>query len=112
MATTERHPAPLARGQPGLHIWKSLRSQDMADVAMTALSEALRDRYVIEGELGRGGMGVVLLACNLRHNRLALRDGSEMQPNYHPQRFESPGESPATQAGIVRQRTCPLGLNA
>jgi tetratricopeptide (TPR) repeat protein len=35
----------------------------------TQLAEALRDRYVIERELGRGGMAVVYLAQDSRHHR-------------------------------------------
>jgi serine/threonine-protein kinase len=35
----------------------------------TALVDALRDRYTIERELGRGGMAVVFLARDLRHER-------------------------------------------
>jgi eukaryotic-like serine/threonine-protein kinase len=38
-------------------------------VAPTTLAEALRDRYTLEGELGRGGMAVVFLARDLRHDR-------------------------------------------
>jgi len=51
------------------------------------LREALADRYMIERELGRGGMSVVDLARDLRHNRpvalkilqpeVAARSGSE-----------------------------------
>src|SRR5687768_6296754 len=33
------------------------------------LAEALRDRYVLERELGRGGMATVYLATDLRHDR-------------------------------------------
>ncbi len=33
------------------------------------LTEALRDRYHIEHELGRGGMTIVYLAHDLRHDR-------------------------------------------
>ncbi|MGH7631085.1 MAG: protein kinase domain-containing protein [Gemmatimonadales bacterium] len=38
-------------------------------VAPAALAEALRDRYTFERELGRGGMAVVFLARDLRHER-------------------------------------------
>jgi tetratricopeptide (TPR) repeat protein len=34
-----------------------------------ALADALRDRYLLERELGRGGMAVVYLARDLRHER-------------------------------------------
>ena len=40
----------------------------MADIP-TQLAEALRDRYVIERELGRGGMATVYLARDLKHSR-------------------------------------------
>jgi eukaryotic-like serine/threonine-protein kinase len=33
------------------------------------LTDALRDRYVIERELGRGGMATVYLARDLKHDR-------------------------------------------
>src|SRR6478735_7798892 len=36
----------------------------------TALSAALAERYLIERELGRGGMATVFLARDLRHDRL------------------------------------------
>jgi len=36
----------------------------------TALTKALRDRYVVEREIGRGGMATVFLARDLRHDRL------------------------------------------
>jgi eukaryotic-like serine/threonine-protein kinase len=34
-----------------------------------ALAEALRDRYILERELGRGGMATVYLALDVKHNR-------------------------------------------
>ena len=33
------------------------------------LTDALRDRYVIERELGKGGMATVYLAQDLKHDR-------------------------------------------
>jgi len=37
--------------------------------AVQRLSAALGDRYVIEGELGAGGMATVYLAYDVRHDR-------------------------------------------
>ena len=39
-------------------------------VVTSALADALRDRYLLERELGRGGMATVYLARDLRHDRL------------------------------------------
>jgi len=39
-------------------------------VVPSALADALRDRYLIERELGRGGMATVYLARDLKHGRL------------------------------------------
>ena len=39
------------------------------DEVAPALAEALRDRYAIERELGRGGMATVYLARDPRHDR-------------------------------------------
>ena len=41
----------------------------MAPVNSPLLADALRDRYVLERELGRGGMATVYLARDLRHDR-------------------------------------------
>ena len=38
-------------------------------VASAARAEALKDRYTLERDLGRGGMAVVYLARDLRHDR-------------------------------------------
>src|SRR4051812_1067428 len=41
---------------------------------ISSLSEALRDRYLLERELGRGGMATVYLARDLKHDRpIALK---------------------------------------
>jgi serine/threonine protein kinase/Tfp pilus assembly protein PilF len=40
------------------------------DVSASLLADALHDRYVVESELGRGGMAVVYLARDLKHERL------------------------------------------
>ena len=42
----------------------------MTDGTAAALADALRDRYTIERELGRGGMATVYLAHDLKHDRL------------------------------------------
>jgi serine/threonine protein kinase len=41
----------------------------VAAVTSSLLADALRDRYVLERELGRGGMAVVYLALDLKHKR-------------------------------------------
>jgi len=55
-----------------------------------ALRDALADRYAIERELGRGGMAVVFLAQDLRHDRpvaLKLLLG-ELAATLGPERFQ------------------------
>ena len=41
----------------------------MTDLTASALADALRDRYVLERELGRGGMATVYLAHDTKHDR-------------------------------------------
>ena len=41
----------------------------MPDAIVTALADALRERYLLEPELGRGGMATVYLAHDVRHDR-------------------------------------------
>ena len=43
-------------------------SRGVADIPIQ-LAEALRDRYSLERELGRGGMATVYLAEDLKHRR-------------------------------------------
>ncbi|HEY3117466.1 MAG TPA: protein kinase, partial [Chloroflexota bacterium] len=54
-----------------------------------AFSEALRDRYRIERELGRGGMATVYLAQDLKHHRpVALKVlRPELSATLGPERF-------------------------
>ena len=53
------------------------------------LAEALRDRYILERELGRGGMATVYLAHDLRHDRpVALKVlRPELAATLGPERF-------------------------
>lgn len=58
--------------------------------AEVQLEVALRDRYVLQRELGRGGMATVYLARDLRHDRLvALKVlHAELAATLGPERFE------------------------
>jgi tetratricopeptide (TPR) repeat protein len=60
----------------------------VADIA-GQLREALRDRYLLERELGRGGMATVYLARDLKHDRLvALKVlHPELAATVGPERF-------------------------
>ncbi|HEY9505720.1 MAG TPA: serine/threonine-protein kinase, partial [Gemmatimonadales bacterium] len=54
------------------------------------LADALRDRYVLDRELGRGGMATVYLAQDLRHDRpVALKVlHAELAATLGPERFQ------------------------
>jgi hypothetical protein len=56
----------------------------------TALFDALKDRYALERELGRGGMATVYLARDLRYDRLvALKVlHGELAQSLGPERFQ------------------------
>jgi serine/threonine-protein kinase len=46
----------------------------MVTAVDSRLTDALRDRYLIERELGQGGMATVYLAQDLKHDRkVAIR---------------------------------------
>jgi eukaryotic-like serine/threonine-protein kinase len=55
-------PGPTLRAVP-------YQGPTVTDVTGSRLADALRDRYVIERELGRGGMATVYLARDMRHDR-------------------------------------------
>ena len=61
----------------------------MADSSL-GLAEALRDRYLIERELGAGGMATVYLAHDVRHDRkVALKVlRPELAVSLGPERFQ------------------------
>ena len=58
--------------------------------AAAALADALRDRYALDRELGRGGMATVYLARDLKHDRLvALKVlHAELATTLGPERFQ------------------------
>jgi serine/threonine-protein kinase len=58
-------------------------------VQPAALADALRDRYLLERELGRGGMATVYLAHDLKHDRpVALKAlHPELAASLGPERF-------------------------
>src|SRR5215204_7552647 len=62
----------------------------MADSSLQGLAEALRDRYLIERELGAGGMATVYLAHDVRHDRkVALKVlRPELAVSLAPERFQ------------------------
>ena len=47
----------------------SLTFRGLVAVQPAALADALRDRYLLERELARGGMATVYLARDLKHDR-------------------------------------------
>jgi hypothetical protein len=57
--------------------------------ALSSLNDALRDRYLLERELGRGGMATVYLARDLKHERpVALKVlRPELAASLGPERF-------------------------
>ena len=62
----------------------------VTDAMGSALADALRDRYRLERELGRGGMATVYLAHDLKHDReVALKlMHPELAATIGPERFQ------------------------
>jgi serine/threonine-protein kinase len=57
--------------QPSRIIWRPLPppSPTLSDALLSRLRDALRDRYLVERELGEGGAATVYLARDIRHDR-------------------------------------------
>src|SRR5439155_12319862 len=66
------------------------RGQRMTADPLAELRAALADRYAFERELGRGGMAVVYLARDLRHDRpVAFKVlHAELAASMGPERFQ------------------------
>jgi eukaryotic-like serine/threonine-protein kinase len=62
----------------------------VSQATASKLADALRDRYVVERELGRGGMATVYLARDLKHGRyVALKVlHPELAASVGPERFQ------------------------
>src|SRR3954464_6106429 len=78
----------MRRGGGQIRIVSPSRANSVAN-RDTALEDALRDRYILERELGRGGMATVYLARDLKHDRLvALKVlHPDLAATLGPQRF-------------------------
>ena len=63
------HHAPSAYLQTGAHAGSTASDRHDPPEPRDRLQEALRERYALERELGRGGMAIVYLARDLRHDR-------------------------------------------
>src|SRR5437762_8669445 len=85
-------PATLCWHSPGVRARFQLPPPGtlVAEVTSPLLADALRDRYVLERELGRGGMAVVYLALDLKHKRpVALKVlHPELAAALGPERFQ------------------------
>ncbi len=57
------------------------------------IKTALAERYAIERELGRGGMAIVYLAHDLRHNRAVAVKASYVRPRTDSGASDAPSES-------------------
>lgn len=64
-----RPPVRWRKPQPPLRFDLPLSSGELLTAPPPSLAHALRDRYLLERELGQGGMATVYLAEDLRHHR-------------------------------------------
>ena len=87
--------------------WLAAGGPEQAATTLARLQAALADRYVVERELGRGGMAVVYLARDLRHRRpVALKVlGADLGAVLGPSRFRREVE---TAAGLSHPHVLPL----
>ena len=80
----------LARRSQTLQIHTGPIPRYFLDIVSPSLAEALQAKYVLERELGRGGMATVYLARDLKHDRLValkvLRP--ELAVSLGPERFQ------------------------
>ena len=78
----------------------------------TALNEALADRYVVEREIGRGGMATVFLARDLRHDRLVALKVLESGARRRPRRRALPERDPRHREPAASRTCCRCSIRA
>jgi tetratricopeptide (TPR) repeat protein len=76
-------------GRGHISIGSLIQGMTVTDAMASVLADALRDRYVLGRELGRGGMATVYLARDLKHDRVvALKVlHPELAASLGPERF-------------------------
>src|ERR671913_280079 len=77
--------------EPWADVWSALARAPWSESSLTAPGATLADRYVLEREIGRGGMATVYLARDVRHSRkVALKVlDPELGAVLGPERFLS-----------------------